>query len=292
MVQPIKLSEIVSSRKRRNSANDKANNGTDSESEIDISSTDDEAEENNKVDDEEEIVNIDFDFYNGNPDVDFHAMKNLSRQLLGPQESNKIQLSNLADLILKSPTTTIKTDGTESDPYCFLSFIDYKENKDSDYAKYLHSKIDSKLTMFFNNIDNSSNKTCSLVMSERLINMPPEVVPPLYKITLEDVTTALGDDKHYDFYVIVSRKYEVNFDMDNDDTETRKDRTISNDRSKKRVKNDEVDYFHEEDRFFEKHAKVHFESESRKGIISSYMVMDHDGLVKSISELEQEIATW
>ena len=277
MVQPIKLSELAN-RKRRNSADN--HNDSSDESEIDISSTDSENEnpQNEDKDDEEEIVNIDFDFYNGNPEVDFHALKNLSRQLFGPVESNRIQLSGLADLILKSPTTTIKTDGTESDPYCFLSFIDYKENKSSDYAKYL-KKVDSRLSTFLQTVDNASNKTCALIMSERLINMPPEVVPPLYRITLEDVTNALGDDKHYDFYILVSRKYEVNFDMDNDDQDG-KDRTISADRSKKRVKSDEVDYFHEEDRLFEKHAKIHFQSDAKKGIISSYMVLDHAGILK------------
>lgn len=285
MVATLKLSELTN-RKRRNEGED---NGSSEESEIDISSTDSENEEaagkEMELDDNEELVNIDFDFYNGNPEVDFHALKNLSRQLFGPQESNRIQLSALSDLILASPTTTIKTDGPESDPYCFLSFIDYKDNRTSDFAKYL-MKVDPRLATFLQTIDNAGNKKCALVMSERLINMPPEVVPPLYKITLDDVSKSLGNSENYDFYVIVSRKYEVNFDTDEDLTKT----TI--DRSKKRVKNDEIDYFHEEDRFFEKHAKIHFQSDAKKGIINSYMVMTHEGLTKSINELEQEIVNW
>ncbi|EJS42229.1 bcp1p [Saccharomyces arboricola H-6] len=281
MVQAIKLNDLKNKKKRN--AEEEENESE--ESEIDISSTDSENEEEKPG--EEEIVNIDFDFFSGNPDVDFHALKNLSRQLFGPQESARIQLSNLADLILNSPTTTIKTDGKESDPYCFLSFVDFKANHNSDYAKYLQ-KVDMRLSTFFKTITDSGNKNCALVLSERLINMPPEVVPPLYKITLEDVTTTLGDDKHYDFYVIVTRKYEVNFDTDED---AMKNKT-KDERSKKRVKADEVDYFHEEDRFFEKHAKIHFESEARKGVISSYMILDHEGLVKSIDELETEISTW
>lgn len=273
MVESVKLSEIV---KRKRSQDN-----VEEDSDIDISTTDSESEGSDNNDEEQEIVNIDFDFFNGNKDVDFHALKNLLRQLFGPQESNRIQLSALADLILDSPTTTIKTDGTESDPYCFLSFVDYKDNRTSDYAKYLQ-KFDMKLATFLKTID-SSNKKCSLVLSERLINMPPEVVPPLYTITLEDVTNSLGNDEHYDFYVIVSRKYEVNFDVDNED---------SSSASRKRVKTSEVEYFHEEDRFFEKYAKIKFDSESRKGVISSCIVIDHDGLVKSIQELEKAIATW
>lgn len=286
MVTTLKLSELTN-RKRRN--DEEEGNGSSEESEIDISSTDSENEEATgkdiEIDDKEEIVNIDFDFYNGNPNVDFHALKNLSRQLFGPQESNRIQLSALADLMLASPMTTIKTDGPESDPYCFLSFIDYKDNKSSDYAKYL-MKVDPRLATFLQTLDNTGDKRCALVMSERLINMPPEVVPPLYKITLDDVSQSLGNGENYDFYIIVSRKYEVNFDTDEDLTKS----TV--DRSKKRVKNDEIDYFHEEDRFFEKHAKIHFQSDAKKGIISSYMIMTHDGLIKAINELEQEIASW
>ena len=170
MVQVVKLSAL--SKKR----------AVDEESDLDISSTDSNISDQENGQEEQEIINIDFDFFNGNPDVDFHALKNLMRQLFGPQESNRIQLSELANLILDSPTTTIKTDGKESDPYCFLSFIDYKANKDSDYAKYLR-KVDPKLATFLQTID-QSEKTCSLVLSERLINMPPEVVPPLYTCLL------------------------------------------------------------------------------------------------------------
>ncbi|KAK5780099.1 hypothetical protein RI543_002641 [Arxiozyma heterogenica] len=286
MVTTLKLSELTS-RKRRNEENE----NTSEESEIDISSTDSENE--GKVggeedDDTDEIINIDFDFYNGNPEIDFHALKNLSRQLFGPQESNRIQLSALADLMLASPMTTIKTDGPESDPYCFLSFIDYKDNKTCDYVKYL-IKVDPKLSTFLQTIDNTGNKSCALVVSERLINMPPEVVPPLYKITLEDVSKSLNesDKEHYDFYLIATRKYEVNFDIDDDSS-----RNNNSERSNKRVKQEEIDYFHEEDRFFEKYAKIHFETEARKGIISSYMVLTHEGLISGIEDLENEIAQW
>lgn len=280
MVQAVKLSEL-SNRKRRVNEEEPSE-----ESDIDVSSTDssNDSDEENEA---EEIVNIDFDFFNGNPEVDFHAIKNLMRQLLGAQESSRVQISQLADLILKSPTTTIKTDGQESDPYCFLSFVNYKENRDSDYAKYLH-KVDPKLSSFLQTIDANEKKSCALVLSERLINMPAEVVPPMYNITLEDVTAALGDDKHYDFYVILSRKYEVNFDMDSDDDSDDE----ANTRSKKRVKQAEIDFFHPEDRFLEKHAKFQHDSPVRKGIVNSYMIVDHQGLVKSIQELEEDIASW
>ena len=110
MVEIVKLADLTKKR------------AADDDSDIDISSTDSENEDKLNVDEDQEIINIDFDFFNGNPDVDFHALKNLMRQLFGTQESSRIQLSALADLILESPTTTIKTDGKESDPYCCLLY--------------------------------------------------------------------------------------------------------------------------------------------------------------------------
>lgn len=293
MVETIKLSELTN-RKRKNAQDE-------SDSEIDISSTDSEKgngsggeDQEEQDDDDEEIINVDFDFFNGNPDVDFHAIKNLTRQLLGLHESNKIQLSTLADTILQSPMTTIKTDGQESDPYCFVSFIDYQDNKDHDFVKYL-KKRDSRIQMFLNNLN---GKKCAVVVSERLINMPAEVVPPLYKITLDDIAQSMcgGADgngttngtNYYDFYLIVSRKYEVNFDIDEEDTVNGGDV----ERSKKRVKNEEVDFFHEEDRFLEKYAKIKFDLPAFKGVIPSFLVLDHAGLVKGIQDLETEISSW
>ncbi|SCV06124.1 LANO_0H22628g1_1 [Lachancea nothofagi CBS 11611] len=270
MVSSVKLSDAI---KRKRDLQD-------AESDIDISSTDSE-DESDKNEEEQEVVNIDFDFFNGNKNVDFHAFKNLLRQLLGPQESNKLQLSALADLVLDSPTTTIKTDGQESDPYCFLSFIDYRSHRDSEYARYLGT-LDPRIGNFLKTIDNS-NQTCALVLSERLINMPPEIIAPIYNITLEDASNSLGKGKHYDYYVMVSRKFEVNVEADDDDKPGQ---------SRKRVKSSEIDYFHEEDRFLERNAKIHFDSESRKGLVSSYVIIEHASLVKSIQEVASEVATW
>ncbi|CCK69603.1 protein-transporting protein BCP1 KNAG_0C05020 [Huiozyma naganishii CBS 8797] len=291
MVKAVLLSDLAAQSRKRRSRNDAgdADQGS-SDSEIDISSTDSETNGDGDGDGDrdsgDDIVNIDFDFYNANPEVDFHALKNLSRQLFGLQESNRIQLSALAHMMLDSPMTTIKTDGEQSDPYCFLAVVDYAANKNSDYASYL-KKVDPKLAAFFQAVENNG-KSCALVLSERLINMPPEVVPPMYRITLEDVSSALGgEDKHYDFYVIASRKYEVNFDMDDDENDEG-----ATGRSKKRVKNDEIDFFHEEDRFFEPLADLYVERPVAKGVIPTFTVLSHSALLKGVDSLETEMSQW
>lgn len=75
MVQAIKLNDLKN-RKRKNVEEE---NGSD-ESEIDISSTDSENEEEQNG--EEEIVNIDFDFFGGNPEVDFHALNEFTASVI------------------------------------------------------------------------------------------------------------------------------------------------------------------------------------------------------------------
>lgn len=223
----------------------------------------------NEQEEEEEIVNIDFDFFDVDKDVDFHAVKNLMRQLIG-EESKKLNLSALADLVLGAPTTTIKTDGKESDPYAFLAPINMKEAKSSDYIKFIH-KSDSELSNTLNRI---SNKRVALLLSERLINMPIQIVPAMYKIVLEETEKSEGE--HYDYYVIPSRKYEVN-----DEAE---------DNSNKRVKTVEVDYYHHEDKFLEENATHYTQLEPKNGLIQTFIVIGHDELNKAIGELEDAIA--
>lgn len=213
---------------------------------------------------------MDFDFFDINKDIDFHAIKNLTRQLIG-EESKKIQISPLTELILDAPTITIKTDGKESDPYAFLSALSLKELKGNDYLKYIH-KSDSKLSAQLNKISHKNN---ALLLGERMINMPIQVIPAIYKLTLEEAEKANG--AVYDNYLIPSRKYEVNDETDEN--------------SKKRIKTVEVDYYHYEDKFFEENALFKAQLDSKAGIIQSFIVIDHDSLVKAISQLEDAIAS-
>ncbi|GMF92504.1 unnamed protein product [[Candida] boidinii] len=84
-----------------------------SDSDIDVSSTDEEVENGEEQVEENETVDVDFDFFDLNPDVDFHATKNFLRQLFG-DDSVTFSLSDFADMVLKDGHigTTIKTDVT------------------------------------------------------------------------------------------------------------------------------------------------------------------------------------
>lgn len=73
---------------------------------------------------QESLINVDFDFFDPNPKVDYLALKRLITQLFQGDAESLIP-NALADLILSQPLlgSTIKTDGIESDPLAYLSVL-------------------------------------------------------------------------------------------------------------------------------------------------------------------------
>lgn len=69
-------------------------------------------------------MDIDFDFFGPDPEVDFLAIKRLATQLFS-NDAEKFPVHDLADLILGQPLvgTAVKCDGKESDPYAFLTVL-------------------------------------------------------------------------------------------------------------------------------------------------------------------------
>jgi protein BCP1 len=101
-----------------------------SEAESTVASSEASQVENEELNPEDrEIVDVDFDFFDPK-EIDFHAIKRLLQQVFGP-ESEKVLLSELADLIIAQPHigSCVKTDGDEnSDPYAFITTISLKEH--------------------------------------------------------------------------------------------------------------------------------------------------------------------
>jgi protein BCP1 len=77
-----------------------------------------------------DTLNVDFEWFDPNPAVDFHGLKTLLRQLLDV-DNQLFNLSELADLILSQPLlgSTVKCDGTESDPFSFLTVLNLETHK-------------------------------------------------------------------------------------------------------------------------------------------------------------------
>ena len=76
------------------------------------------------------MLDVDFEWFDPQPDVDFHGLKTLLRQLLD-MDAQLLDMSALADLILAQPLlgSTVKVDGNETDPYAFLSVINLHEHR-------------------------------------------------------------------------------------------------------------------------------------------------------------------
>ncbi|EGV62487.1 Mss4p nuclear export [Yamadazyma tenuis] len=288
------------------------------DSDIDVSSTDSENEQEEQIEQEDETVNVDFDFFDLNPEVDFHATKNFLRQLFG-DDSIKFDLSAIADLFLKenSVGTTIKTEGKEGDPFALLSVINLSENKGNSSIKAIVDYVLEKTTknMEFNYMlkklikengkitkDTSKQLKTGLIVSERLINMPVEVVPPMYKMLLEEMEKS--EDAHekyeFDYFLIVSKVYEMvasNIQDDEDNKKSKKKKPATEAQV-------EMDYFHYEDLVLEANAMYHGyyeytnkhqETDSRRVFTEygiepklSVILIDKDSLAKSVPEMEQK----
>ena len=70
------------------------------------------------------MVNVDFEFFDPNPNVDYLALKRLIGQLF-QADAELLHPNALAELILSQPLvgTTVKTDGIDSDPYAVLTVL-------------------------------------------------------------------------------------------------------------------------------------------------------------------------
>ena len=173
------------------------------------------------------------------PDVDFHVLKTLLRQLFDA-DNQLIDLSELTDLILSQPKlgSTVKCDGMESDPYAFLTVLNM-------LAEYLTSKAaTSGLKDLSKLLDPDSQAQVGLVLTERFVNMPHQIVPPMYTMLQEEITWANAEKEPYNFthYLVLSKTYtEVASKLDaEDDRPSKKSKKAAN-------VNAEVFYFHPED---------------------------------------------
>ena len=98
----------------------------------------------------------------------------------------------------------------------------------------------------------SDGARVGLILTERLVNIPSEVVPPMYKMLLEEITWAIEEKEPYNFthYLILSKSYrEIASALDEEDTpKSKKQRKAS------RKGASEAFYFHPEDEALQRHS--------------------------------------
>lgn len=162
------------------------------------------------------IVDVDFEFFNPNPKVDYIALKRLLQQLFHA-DAALFQLHELADLILSQPLigSTIKTDGIESDPLAFLTVLNLHTHKVKPFfrlgnlltelvqdhpsiraiVQYLLQKIspDAAFASTLQSLLRNEDSHVGLIIGERVYNMPPQVMPPMYRMLQDEIGWAVDE---------------------------------------------------------------------------------------------------
>ena len=160
-------------------------------------------------------------------------------------------------MILAQPLlgSTVKCEGNESDPYAFLTVLNLHQHRERkcirQLTEYLLSKTkDSSTLMQLKELLSPGSKAqVGLILTERFINMPHQIVPPMYNMLLEEIQWAVQENEPYAFshYLIMSKTYtEVASQLDAEDSRPQK--------KKKGKVETETFYFHPEDEVLHKHA--------------------------------------
>ena len=102
-------------------------------------------------------------------------------------------------------------------------------------------------------VESTNGHEIGIILTERLINIPAEVSPPMYRMLLEEIAWAVEEKEPYKFshYLILSKTYQ----------EVTSQLSLGDDRPQKKKKRKEdsaeVFYFHPEDEVLHRHAIAH-----------------------------------
>ncbi|XP_071687244.1 protein BCCIP homolog [Rutidosis leptorrhynchoides] len=185
-----------------------------SSSDIDNSSSDDDHSSSS-----DGVVQADFAFFDPKPD-DFHGVKVLLQSYLDDKEWD---LSSFVDLILQQTTvgTVIKIEDDEDNcVYGFVSALNLQRYKDCkcmmEVEEFLlticpDNEIKDKLKSHFG--EESAN--VGLLISQRVVNLPPQLLPPLYDGLFDEISWATEDEPTkelrksfcFKYYIMVSKIY-------------------------------------------------------------------------------------
>ncbi|KAG2198998.1 hypothetical protein INT46_005538 [Mucor plumbeus] len=214
----------------------------------------------------QDIVDVDFDFYNPD-DIDYHALKKLLTQLFS-SDAELLNLGDFADIMIEENQvgTTVKVDDQKSDPYAILSIINLTHQKEKEGVKqlcnYLSNKCPKKNEALLKAVKkilslSSTDKHVGWVVSERFINMPVEIMAPMYTMLQEELKNAVKEKESYVFewYMFISKTYkEVTsiIDEDGEEPQQKKSKASTSDSS-------ETFYFQSEDEIIAKYAEYQYD---------------------------------
>ncbi|KDO57862.1 hypothetical protein CISIN_1g023271mg [Citrus sinensis] len=168
---------------------------------------------------EEEGSEADFVFFDPKPD-DFHGVKILLQTYL---DDTQWDLSGFVDLILAQTTvgTVVKMEGDDDDtPFSIVTALNlgrYKDHKCIKELKEFLLKVcqekdvirDLRLLM------GEQAHDVGLLVSQRVVNLPPQLLPPLHDALFDEVSWATEDEPtaelrnsfRFKCYLLVSKIY-------------------------------------------------------------------------------------
>ncbi|TQD76532.1 hypothetical protein C1H46_037947 [Malus baccata] len=174
--------------------------------------------------DEEEFdgtVQADFAFFDPKPD-DFHGVKTLLQTYLDDKEWD---LSGFADLILEQTTvgTVVKIEDDEDNGIfalaTALNLERYKGHKCVTEVKEFLLKVcqEKDVKDDLRSLLGREAKSVGLLVSQRVTNLPPQLLPPLYDALFDEVSWATEDEPteelqnffRFKVYIIVSKVYKL-----------------------------------------------------------------------------------
>ncbi|KAJ4839282.1 hypothetical protein Tsubulata_011434 [Turnera subulata] len=191
------------------------------------SSSDEEEEE-----EIQDVVQVDFVFNDPKPD-DFHGIKMLMQTYL---DNEKWDLSGFVDLILGQPTvgTVVKQeddDGVDDDVFSVVSALNlgrYKDHKCVTQLKEFVLKVCKDKTVLddLRMLLGKQAHSVGLLISQRVSNLPPQLLPHLYDGLFDEISWAAEDEPteelrnsfRFESYLLVTKVYE----RKNVDQKTRK----------------------------------------------------------------------
>ena len=132
-------------------------------------------------------------------------------------------------------------------------------------------------------LEPSSTEHVGIVLSDRLLNVPPEVAPPMYRMLDEEITWAVEDKEPYSFthYLVVSKVYKekaqkTQIGFAEPDAPTQKKAKFSSTLEVQETSED----FHPEDQVLRSHARTFTDFHYQMG-----QVAQTSGLARAMQDL-------
>ncbi|KAK6921641.1 BCP1 family, partial [Dillenia turbinata] len=177
--------------------------------------------ESSDEEESEALVQADFAFFDPKPD-DFHGVKILLQTYLDNREWD---LSGFVDLILGQTTvgTVVKVEGEEDDGlFALISALNlgrYKDHRCIRELKEYLLKVCQERTILddLRLLLEEQAHNVGLLVSQRVVNLPPQLLPPLHDALFDEITWATEDEpteelrKSFGFkvYLLISKVYKL-----------------------------------------------------------------------------------